>query len=111
MSYLYVATDSRRKSGNHWFLGVAKPPEDKVKTQLELGHPSACVDFIVKSTEANQVFEQLKTLVNHEEIDDQTILVEGHHDQLAQLVTQTAENYEKEHPSLKRSVIRWLDKC
>jgi hypothetical protein len=107
--HLYLATDSKMKSDNRWFVGVSKSSSpDKVKEELGLDKGSGNVDFVIESPQAKEIIAYLRKKINHTFIRKHIVLVEGDHGCLAQILIQITRDYEADHPSFRRSVTRWL---
>lgn len=106
--HLYLATDAKRKSENKWFLGVTRSSPDKIKEDLTLDRRSGNVDFVIESPQAKEILAIFQDKINHTVISERCIQVEGDHARLAQLIIQMTRDYEADHPSLRRSVARWL---
>ena len=107
--YLYLATDRKHKRDNQWFLGYTKDEPIKVKRDLNLDFATANVDFVVNSFQAKDVFRQLSRKITSISRHHHYALVEGNHEQLAQLIIQAADDYESENPSLKRTFKKWIN--
>ena len=106
--YLFLATDTKHKTENTWFVGVTKLSSDKIKDELSLDKKSGCVDFVTKSSQAKEILSCFQEHLAHDKKLDNTIVVKGTHDHLAQLLLQVTKDYEAEHPSFRRSMTRWL---
>ena len=106
--HLFLATDSKRKAENIWFVGATKSTAEKIKEDLPIDKKSGSVDFVVKTPQAKEILSLFQENVGHENIDKNTLLVQGDHGRLAQLLIQITRDYEIDHPSIRRSMVRWF---
>lgn len=109
--YLFIATDNTHRKQDLWYVGAtSRQSVDKIKDDLFLDKTSACVDLLVDTTHTQEI---LKIFYRHFNGDEDlpssfSFNVKGEHDYLANLLRQITVDYEKEHPSIRRSVVRWL---
>ena len=108
--YLYIASNNILKEQNKWYIGVSTEKDiSRIKHELKLT-PQGCVDFIIDSMEALEIFLHVKKTIDSTWVNEDNILVEGDHGRLAHILTQVTSEYERSHPSLRRSFIRWITK-
>lgn len=109
---LYIASDVEHKSKDQWFVGFSpKANVDKIKADLGLDKLLTCVDIVVASPQAREIFNIFKTrfgFTSEQEQKKDVILVEGQHNDLAQKLMDISKDYETSHPSLRRSFSKWL---
>lgn len=107
--HLYLATDKKRKAKGEWFLGMYnKSLPDKVKEELSLDLKTGCVDFVTESPHAKEIISLFHKTHSSKSTAEDTLLVKGDHEELAQLLIQLTKDYESNHPSLRLSFRRWL---
>lgn len=109
---LYIASDVEHKSKDQWFVGFStKGTAEKIKNDLGLDKIQACVDIVVTSPQAREIFNIFKKRFGFSSSDEEkkdVVLVDGNHNDLAQNLIEISKDYETRHPSLRRAFSKWF---
>lgn len=104
--YLYLATDSYYQKSNLLFIGISKQSPSRIKSDLELS-TNAVVDRVIETPHAKEILAKFTHSFPTTK-EKKGLLVEGEHGQIADILLQMTREYEQEHPSIKRSIFKWL---